>query len=219
MSKKIIFCIPGNNFSVKFLRCWTNLLRELDKTDYEWDYTFHYNPEVHMARNEILGGLNRSPVGMIPWMGQRPYDYIMWIDSDIIFTPDDFFKLLEHNDPIVSGLYYRQEGSTMDDVPYKFACANLEERHLTLTDVEGKTELIEVLGNGLGFMLVKNGVFEQVGYPWFEPKGVSFMENGNEHKAFYSEDMAFQMEARSKGYRSYVDPRIIVGHEKSVILK
>ena len=41
--------------------------------------------------------------------GEIDYDYIMWIDSDIVFKPEQFFKLLDHDRDIISGLYMMQD--------------------------------------------------------------------------------------------------------------
>jgi hypothetical protein len=34
---------------------------------------------------------------------------------------------------------------------------------------DGKEDLIEVAYTGIGFMLIKKGVFERLEYPWFKP--------------------------------------------------
>ena len=134
----------------------------------------------------------------------------MWIDSDVIFEPSDFFRLLKHNKDIVSGLYLKKpKGHTLNDIPYEFACLKESDKGLFTTEVNG--ELIEVFGNGMGWMLVKKGVFEKTPFPWFGPiiEGLDF--NG--------EDVAFQMRAKDVGFPSYVDTSIVVGHEKGVVLK
>ena len=38
------------------------------------------------------------------------------------------------------------------------------------------------------------------------------------YTSFYSEDMSFQMKAKDEGFTIYVDPKVIVGHEKNLIL-
>ena len=39
-----------------------------------------------------------------PFNGKE-YDYILWIDNDIIFTPEDFQKLYKEDKDVISGLY------------------------------------------------------------------------------------------------------------------
>ena len=60
----------------------------------------------------------------------------------------------------------------------------------------------------MGFMLVKKGVFESIEYP-FDMVDVTTK----------GEDLVFQIKALEKGFKSYIDPSIILGHEKSYILK
>ena len=67
----------------------------------------------------------------------------------------------------------------------------------------------------MGFMAVKKGIFENIEYPWFEPK---FFDFGNGICDFSSEDVGFCLKVRDKGYKIIVNPKIIVGHEKKVIL-
>ena len=95
--------------------------------------------------------------------------------------------------------------------------------------------LIQVWTNGMGWMLVKKGVFEAIrdkGNRWDNP----FMSEtlldkklniNNEfiadNEAIYRnaamvEDVSFQQNALELGFKSYVDPLIHVGHEKSLIL-
>tara|TARA_B100000287_G_scaffold405553_1_gene429227 strand:- start:170 stop:796 length:627 start_codon:yes stop_codon:yes gene_type:complete len=207
---KVIFCVPGNTFSNGFLKCWTQLVIELHKQGIEYELLSQYIPNVYKVRTLLLGGHRKHGQYQVPWQGKKDYDYIMWIDSDIIFKPSDFFKLLEHNKDIVSGLYLRQPpGGTMNSIPIEYACLSKSDKSLWTNEVNG--EMIEVFGNGMGWMLVKKGVFEKTPFPWFGPiiEGLDF--NG--------EDVAFQMRAKDVGFSSYVDTSVIVGHEKGVVLK
>ena len=207
---KIIFCIPGNSFSNRFLKCWTNLTRELHKRDIEYELLSQYIPNVYQVRSLLLGADRKFGQYQIPWQGKKDYDYIMWIDSDQVFEPNDFFKLLEHDKDIVSGLYLRKpQGDTLNDIPIEFACFNEDGKMLYTNEVNG--ELRKVWSNGMGWMLIKKGVFEKIEYPWFGPI--------IEGLGFHGEDVSFQLRAKDVGFDSYVDTSIVVGHEKGVVLK
>ena len=207
---KIIFCIPGNSFSNRFLKCWTNLTRELHKRDIEYELLSQYIPNVYKVRSLLLGADRKFGQYQEPWQGKKDYDYIMWIDSDQVFEPNDFFKLLEHDKDIVSGLYLRKpQGDTLNDIPIEFACFNEDGKMLYTNEVNG--ELRKVWSNGMGWMLVKKGVFEKIEYPWFGPIITGL--------GFHGEDVSFQLRAKDVGFDSYVDTSIVVGHEKGVVLK
>jgi GT2 family glycosyltransferase len=135
----------------------------------------------------------------------------MWIDSDQVFEPSDFFKLLEHEKDIVSALIYKKPKSdNMHDLPIQFACNITPDRQMFSNEATG--ELIKVWTNGMGWMLVKKGVFEKVDYPWFYPIYTS------DGIGMHGEDISFQIRAKEAGFDSFVDTSIIVGHEKNVVL-
>ena len=210
MEIKVIFCIPGNSFSNRFLKCWTNLTRELHKRGIEYELLSQYIPNVYQVRSLLLGADRKFGQYQEPWQGKKNYDNIMWIDSDQVFEPNDFFKLLEHDKDIVSGLYLRKpQGDTLNDIPIEFACFNEDGKRLYTNEVNG--ELRKVWSNGMGWMLIKKGVFEKIEYPWFGPI--------IEGLGFHGEDVSFQLRAKDVGFDSYVDTSIVVGHEKEVVLK
>ena len=207
---KVIFCIPGNSFSNRFLKCWTNLTRELHKRGIEYELLSQYIPNVYQVRSLLLGADRKFGQYQEPWQGKKNYDNIMWIDSDQVFEPNDFFKLLKHDNDIVSGLYLRKpQGDTLNDIPIEFACFNEDGKRLYTNEVNG--ELRKVWSNGMGWMLIKKGVFEKIEYPWFGPIVTGL--------GFHGEDVSFQLRAKDVGFDSYVDTSIVVGHEKEVVLK
>lgn len=84
---------------------------------------------------------------------------------------------------------------------------------MTVDEINGKKDLIEVAYTGMGFMLVKRGVFEKLEYPWFKPveKQIGNMVD------FTMEDVAFCLRIQEKGIHVLIDPTVRVGHEKSVV--
>ena len=203
---KVIFCVPGNTFSNRFVKCWTALQQELHKQNIEYELMCEYTPNIYYIRGMLLGGNYSLGPCQHPWQGKKEYDYIMWIDSDIVFKPQHFFKLLEHDKDMVSGLYLKKpQTDSMADIPTSFACF-VDDDYRNLMTHEATGEVIEVKANGMGWMLVKKGVYEKIDYPWF---GMI-----NHH----GEDLSFQLRAKDAGFDSYVDTSIIVGHEKGVVL-
>ncbi len=204
---KVIFCVPGNTFSNRFVKCWTTLQQELHKRNIEYELMCEYTPNIYYIRGMLLGGNYSKGPSQHPWDGNKDYDYIMWIDSDIVFKPDHFFKLLEHDKDIVSGLYLKKPHTdSMADIPTSFACF-VGDDYRNLMTHEANGGLIKVKANGMGWMLVKKEVFEDVEKPFDQ----TYSEQ--------SEDIIFQVKAREKGYKSYVIPDVILGHEKMLIVK
>ena len=196
---KIAFCIPGKEFTGWFLENWTELPQALS-LDIEWKLFRNYHPIVSKTRIEVL---RRAQL----W---EP-DYYMWIDSDTNFKTSDFFKLLSSDKHIVSGLYHLQPPGgrfTSTYIPVTYACHKNSRELLYTTDNDLSTnQPMEVYANGMGWMLVKKEVFEDVEKPFDQ----TYSEQ--------SEDIIFQVKAREKGYKSYVLPDVILGHEKMLIVK
>ena len=208
---KIAFCIPGNTFSGWFLQNWTRLIQNLPK-EIEWKLFRNYHPIVFKVRDKLVKDVKRYKNDF-----NTKFDYYMWIDSDINFTPQDFYTLLDtvKDNPqkysIISGLYTFSDAPTMmkkfGEVSFT-AHHGTEQRWITSEDITpNTTEPMLCNGNGMGWMLVKSEVFDRIEEPF------KYTTEG------YGEDMVFQKQAKDLGYSSYVHPKVIVGHEKMVILK
>jgi hypothetical protein len=213
----IVFCLPGNSFSGKFLERWTALVAYCLANNIRPVLSRHESNNIYYVRNMCLGADVMRGVSQKPFDGKIDYDYLMWIDADILFTPPQLARLLGHGKDIVSGLYLMDGGSRFATV------TNWDEEHfikngsfnfLSAQDIEGKGGLIDVSYTGMGFMLVRKGVFESLEYPWFKPieKQIGSMVD------FTMEDVAFCLRAKEKGYKILIDPEVRVGHEKRTIL-
>jgi hypothetical protein len=215
---KVIFCIPGNNFSGNFLKSWTSLLLNCFNNNIEVLLSQRYNPNIYYVRSECLGANLLRGKKQVPFDNKINYDYLMWIDSDQIFAPEHFFSLLSDNKDIVGGLYLmegRTHFASVKTWDEDYFRKNGTFQYLTPKDLSSNEELIEVVYSGFGFLLIKRGVFESLEYPWFEPQTINF---GNDIEDFASDDISFCIKAKKAGYQIFVDPKVIIGHEKSEIL-
>ena len=141
----------------------------------------------------------------------------MWIDSDQIFNPTDFSQLLRHDKDIIGGLYYMEDGKqfpVVKDWNEEYFKEHGSFKFLNKEDIQTKKEPFEVVYTGFGFLLIKRGVFETVTYPWFEPQHFDFGGVVD----FASEDVSFCKKAKAAGFNIFIDPTVIVGHEKMQIL-
>jgi len=224
---RIIFCIPGSQFSSTFLKSWTLTLKTLGKRGLDIVLSNAQSNNIYWVRNMCLGGDNLKGKYQLPWQGSVDYDYIMWVDSDMQFHPDQVETLLEkaeRNDiDILSGLY-RMVGGTYcavikSDDDYFKKHGYYEFISNETYNALDKNQLIEASYVGFGFVLIKKGVFEKLGYPWFMPiwKKIK-LDNGIVIKDFTGEDTGFCYNAKAAGYTVWVDPSVVVGHEKSEIL-
>lgn len=132
------------------------------------------------------------------------YDYILYADSDMVFSSDDLKKLVAHDADICSGLYVTRRGEntnvcysqviTRRRFPYRSPKLIPD----TLTSGYG-----EISACGLGFCLIKCETVKHMLKHYkslFEPKyGVG-------------EDIAFCIRARKLGYKIHVDRDVKLGH-------
>jgi GT2 family glycosyltransferase len=214
---RVIFCLPGNQYSGHFLNCWTDLIAFCISNGIQPILVNRQSPNIYYVRNMCLGADVRRGPNQKPFNGEIQYDYFMWIDSDISFKVEHFVKLINAQKDIASGLYLMANGTQFATVEHwdeKFFSQNGYFDFITPQTLQEKTELFPVAYTGFGFILIKNGVFEKMEYPWFRPE---YIQIGNSFD-FTMEDVAFCLNARKKGFQIFIDPTVIVGHEKTRIL-
>lgn len=225
---RIIFCLPGRTFTASFLKSWSELLYSLPFNNITPIISQNYSAVVYWARNLCLAGNVLKGVNQKPFGGNMDYDYMMWIDSDMVFKPEDFFKLLSHVNQydIISGMY------PIDEFNYSAVLKWDEEDFLKNGYFKfiGKNEvdnlknefatypIVPVSYNGFGFMLIKKGVFESIEYPWFEPIFKTLLTKDGLIRDFTGEDVSFCLKVQDKGYKIWVDTTIRLGHEKMKIM-
>jgi hypothetical protein len=227
---KVIFCLPGNYYSGTFVSCWTSLLEQCRQRGIEIILQQSYSSLVHYARNNCLEGNVLLGVDQKPFQGVKDYDYIMWIDSDIVFTPNDFFSLLSLNKDVSSGLYRMKDGTCFatkeKTIPDNYSIQNIgyieetDQKFSFLTDetLAGRKDIFKVDYTGMGWMLIKKGVVESLRYPWFYSTVKNYQIGTRFIADFISEDVQFCENVRRVGYDIWINPNIIVGHEKTRII-
>ena len=177
-----------------------------------------YDAVVYYARNKVAGGSVRNGPQQAPWAGEVDYDYMLWIDSDVVFRFEDFQALLRHKVDIAAGLYLMSDNARFAAVEHMdedvFERAG-EFEFLTPAALADREGLVKVDYSGFGFVLVRRGVFERLTYPWFRPV---YFEAPGGASDFTSEDVGFCLQARKAGIDVFIDPKVVVGHEKAVVL-
>lgn len=120
--------------------------------------------------------------------------HILWLDSDMSFPSTVAETMLSHNTDIVACNYSTRT------VPFKgVAYTKMGDWDSWLTSDNTSPRLQEVAGVGMGCMLTKTTVFENLELPWFE---VSWVD---EYNTFIGEDFYFCVCAKDAGYKIIVD--------------
>lgn len=153
---------------------------------------FQMGSLIYNSRNELA----RKAV-------QAEADYVLWLDSDMVFSPDVLKRLLndrEHGD-IITGVYYRRVE------PY--APVIFDELEITDDGCHWKgtenipDEIFEIQGCGFGCVLTPTDIFMAM----MQKYGNMFAPI-----AGVGEDLSFCWRARQLGYKIVCDPTIQLGH-------
>lgn len=212
--------LPGSHFSKEFLQAWSDLIFNLVSLGHTVKMSCAYDSNVFYARARCLLTDTLSGKDQKPFQGKLDYDYMFWIDSDIVFTPQQVLKLINYDKDIVSGCYVmhdNQHYAIVEEMNNDFYLKNGHYEFLNRSMLEKKKDLFEVAYVGFGFMCIKKGVFESLQYPYFAPVHVDF---GTDYLSEYaSEDVSWCVHVRNKGYKIFVDPETIVSHQKLIPLR
>ena len=211
----VVFCLPGNSYSGDFLKSFTGLWTWCLQNGISPVLSQQQSSMVNFARCKVAGADVSNGPKQKPFDGAH-YDYMMWIDSDQTFTVEHFRKLLSMQCDVASGWDSQPHGYTpvvekLDDAYFA------EHGHYQFIKTDEMLErkfAFKADYIGFGWVLVKQGVFEQMEYPWFAPKKIKIPQ-GYE---MCSEDVAWCLDAKALGIDIYVDPQIHVGHEKIQII-
>jgi GT2 family glycosyltransferase len=144
----------------------------------------------------------------------------MWIDSDMVFKPEDFFKLIDHDKDVVSGIYKMSDDvnyATVETMDEEFFEEWMYYPFMQDKNIEAKKgKLFKVDYTGMGWMLIKRGVYEKMKYPWFYPRKKVWKKYGWEE--FVWDDVENCLRIKEAGFDVWIDPKIRIGHEKTKIL-
>lgn len=214
----ILFLFPGKSFARCFLESWTETLNSLNRMGITVKFRCMYSADIYACRNGLLQAGDAKPwPEVMPFEGKVEYDYLMWIDSDMAWQPDDVVRLLNHRKDIVSGVC--PMGDKQDRAAYGWYAERADGvqvmRYATVKGSADMQELIEVDFAGFGFVMIKRGVFEAVGYPWFR----EVVRQEGYTKLRTSEDIGLCTRARMAGYKVWVDPLVRIGHLREVLVK
>ena len=230
--KKIVFCLPGRGCSYIFLKNFVQLCFDMVQNNMSIQISQDYSSMVNFARCKVLGANVLRGPNQKPWDGKLEYDYQLWIDSDIVFDTAKFWQLCDLAFPadaveddtkkngIVAGWYATEDGSTTSVAHW------LEEDDFRKNGGVMNHETVETMGKrqkpftvdytGFGWVMIENGVFEKLEYPWFAPQ-MQVFESG-EVQDMCGEDVSFCLDAQKADFEIWCDPRIRVGHEKTRVI-
>ena len=179
--------------------------------------------EYARARNGLIQMLLDHELSL----GYR-MEYVFWIDDDVVIPPDALPKLMSHNAPIVSGLYFMRKMPHLPVAYYEVKDPNNKGKFWSL-DSFPENALIEIDAAGQGCVLIKREVYDSIPKPYYAwrdaytdsdgnynltEEGVKVVEDRDrpsEDKSM-GEDLYFFTKCRLHGYKILLDTGVLCGH-------
>ena len=171
-------------------------------------------PRIAEARNQVVR----------QFLDNTTAEWLLMIDSDMVFTEDAIDKLFEaahpSRCPIVGGLCFAGGRSAKIAPTIYVLNEDRKEGDDAFVVMEDYPEdaLVEVIATGAAFLLMHRSALKRIGdhfgmpYPWFAEGTVT--KGGTP----FGEDWAFCLRARDRGIPVYVHTGAKTGHVKSHII-
>ena len=164
---------------------------------------FVFKPTAGTSIHEQRNAVARTMVG----------DYLLCVDTDMMWQPEDIRALLELDKDIAGGLY-------LDPTRPPYACLVFDD-YGYITDIP--KEPFECNSIGAGFLFIKRRVIDALLVPEFvEKSGLPFdlVLVDKEHlmdglSVWVPEDLSFCMRARYAGFSVWCHPGVRIGHIKA----
>lgn len=153
------------------------------------------------------------------------FEYLFWIDDDVILPPDTLPKLLSHNVPIASGLYFMRKPPHLP-VAYMESKDPLYRGRFWSLDSFPENALFEVDAVGHGCTLIKREVYDSVPEPYYAwrdvyreaddsfrlSEGLTKEQAKTQEDKTLGEDLYFFSKCRLHGYKILLDTSVSCGH-------
>jgi len=153
------------------------------------------------------------------WYEQNKSDWILWVDSDVVISPETFLKLWDKRDavekPLLTGVYFTTdtpEEPLMVPSPTVFEfVVNGNEVGIKRLHPLPKDKFLQVGAAGMGFVLMHRSVITRI--LEVEPNTPIFTEVGV-NKSFMGEDIFFFALCNKAQIPVWCDTSALVPHMK-----
>lgn len=215
--KIILFCVPGKQFNSKFLLCWSELLLKCLLNNYRPILCQESDRDIFIQRNKCLGAnILLDNNDQKPFQGKVEYDYLVWIDPNVIFTYEDLEKLLSSKYDVTSGVYTLNTQTDITNVvenfDYKYYKKNGTFNFLTNDSIVKmnkednryfKADFVD-----LGWVCMKYGVAEKIMYPWFD------MYEGEDKVNLLTDSYSYCKKLKEQNIKIMVDSNIKMNYSE-----
>lgn len=123
-------------------------------------------------------------------------EYMLWLDSDMAVPSTTALRLMAHNEDVVAANYVRRQP------PHKGVAYETIGDWQNPLPYEPQDDLVSIEGIGMGCMLMRTSILDEIPQPWFE---FGWSPETNDH---LGEDMIFCQKIAQAGYTIKVDTQL-----------
>jgi len=209
----VAIATPGYSFHNAYVVSLVQTITELQRLGISYTFLNKYSSFIPHARESTAADkFDNDFSSSVIASGRFTCDKIFWIDSDIEWKPEEFIKLYESDEDIISGLYVLSGDG--------LAAANrLDEngimKRTNSRDFMFDEDPVVVGGVGFGFLCVKASVWNSIPRPWFLIGKMQWSPD-SEMRVNVGEDYSWCGRAQQAGYQIKLDPTVRVGHHKQI---
>jgi len=227
VQKKVVaLAFQGQNFSSKFLLCWTNTLTFLWQSGkYEFLIACGDNPSIYHSRLRTLGLNNEIQK---PFNGS-PFDYWITIDNNMLFTPQQLIDLIAslEDHPVVSALYKAEDTVNylaVKKLDTEYYSKNGSFQFLTQEDIdnwkkETDSKYLPIEFTNLSFFGLRYEVLEKLKYPYFNGDILTIKKDDtSEYKIVTGEDYNLCKNIRDAGFTIMLNTELRLGNSVNIVI-
>jgi len=212
----ILIASPGSSFVAGYVQSLAETLHGCAQRNLTVKFMNGQSSLVHHARELTASGGSTKELDSAQTAPGKDltYDTIVWIDSDISWTVEDFFRLVDSPYAVTTGAYLLNDGST---TVHAWNFPGSIPAHAMLS----MKEPTKIQSCGFGFIAMKQGVFEAMPRPWFshEFQKVGVDSKGGDVIDCLGEDISWCVKANRAKIDIWFDPRVLVTHNKMMPLQ
>lgn len=171
--------VPGRAWHHRVVTSWSQSQSWLTSEQISWRLSTAYTPDIYALRNNMADAALRAGASLL-----------IWIDSDIIWTREQFATLVRrsYSHSVVAGYYRDRDGL--------IAAGNWDDAYSRIDCVDGD-DIRPVDWVGHGFVAIQADVYRQMQYPWYQYQhceGKLVGEDIGFCRRLYDADITIQMD-------------------------
>lgn len=190
----IVFLTPGNSVEIEYFKSMIKTIKVLDSQSITWDIHTKFSSHVAVAREQTLSDL---------FIHTDSYKMLLWVDSDIVWRPEDVLRAYESDKDVLTGCYAVNGDESM-------TAATMDNEWVQNWYIEELDYPVRVDTCGMGFLAMKAGVIEKIDRPVF---------SSDIKTSILGEDIILSRKLRALGIDIWLDPKLRLGHVKKTITR